>query len=283
MTRGRRRLRATLGLRRPPRAAQRSHPRQRPYSAFSSAAGRRPRFSRPPKVIFRRSAGEEGPALSGALARRPPSKHSRRRPPLASSQPPAPRRGWPRRRRQPRGSACSRTLTFTCTRSAASNGALHQPARRVPTLSRNSRDASDAIPPRSAPPRPLRRRRRRLRRPTGALLDRYDPHVVFASGVLLRAVSVGATPLCARGAATPGARRRRAGRHPVPLIGVGDGSFERLVRSERRDARRRSTSPWAPPPRPRAPVATPPSSAPSPPADSARPRLAPSPTSRSPP
>ena len=34
--------------------------------------------------------------------------------------------------------------------------------------------------------------------PTGALLDRYDPHVVFASGVLLRAVSVGATPLCAR-------------------------------------------------------------------------------------
>ena len=34
--------------------------------------------------------------------------------------------------------------------------------------------------------------------PTGALLDRYDPHVVFASGVLLRAVFVGATPLCAR-------------------------------------------------------------------------------------
>ena len=34
--------------------------------------------------------------------------------------------------------------------------------------------------------------------PTGALLDRYDPHAVFASGVLLRAVSVGATPLCAR-------------------------------------------------------------------------------------
>jgi len=32
--------------------------------------------------------------------------------------------------------------------------------------------------------------------PTGALLDRYDAHAVFAFGTLLRAVSVGATPLC---------------------------------------------------------------------------------------
>ena len=32
--------------------------------------------------------------------------------------------------------------------------------------------------------------------PTGAMLDRYDAHAVFAFGTLLRAVSVGATPLC---------------------------------------------------------------------------------------
>ena len=32
--------------------------------------------------------------------------------------------------------------------------------------------------------------------PTGVLLDRYDAHGVFAFGTLLRAVSVGATPLC---------------------------------------------------------------------------------------
>ena len=32
--------------------------------------------------------------------------------------------------------------------------------------------------------------------PTGMLLDRFDPHAVFVSGVLLRAASVGALPAC---------------------------------------------------------------------------------------
>ena len=32
--------------------------------------------------------------------------------------------------------------------------------------------------------------------PTGLLLDRVDPHAVFAAGCVLRALSVGAMPLC---------------------------------------------------------------------------------------
>ena len=32
--------------------------------------------------------------------------------------------------------------------------------------------------------------------PTGLLLDRVDPHSVFIAGVIVRAVSVGAMPLC---------------------------------------------------------------------------------------